>query len=284
MNFLKEQYQIIETSYNNLDKIYQQSEREDKKLKLNFDILIKIKRSQDEITDKKGPQAYVDQALLIDKFTISRINDEIVKKYNILQDKKEICADNKGAETENSLDLAFINLRKYDLELKSRYLKLTRVTKKIQEIVTGREEINQDHIFKSYEQKKKNLEENKKKRLKDIEDNLEKIKKEIDLKNAENILFKQKYLKLKEDVDIKQTIVDLDKDVYKKDEEGGGDIKDVKQNKNTKDLAKITYLKNLIQNYYEEIEFLRSSLDKARARTFPSFLQKADQVIYPDEK
>lgn len=54
--------------------------------------------------------------------------------------------------------------------------------------------------------------------------------------------------------------------------------------KNVKDLAKITYLKNLIQNYYEEIEFLRSSLDKARARTFPSFLQKPDQVVYPDEK
>jgi hypothetical protein len=55
-------------------------------------------------------------------------------------------------------------------------------------------------------------------------------------------------------------------------------------NKKARDLAQITYLKNLIQNYYEEIEFLRSSLDKARARTFPSFLQKPDQVIYPDEK
>lgn len=55
-------------------------------------------------------------------------------------------------------------------------------------------------------------------------------------------------------------------------------------NKKAKDLAQITYLKNLIQNYYEEIEFLRSNLDKARARTFPSFLQKPDQVIYPDEK
>jgi hypothetical protein len=39
-----------------------------------------------------------------------------------------------------------------------------------------------------------------------------------------------------------------------------------------------------VQQYYEEIEYLRSELDKLRAKTFPSFLQKPDQIIYPDEK
>lgn len=97
-------------------------------------------------------------------------------------------------------------------------MKLTRVTKKIQEIVTGREEINQEHIVKAYDQKKKNLEENKKKRLKDIEDNLEKMKKEIERKKAENISFSQKYDKLTEDVKLKETIVNLDRDIFKKDD------------------------------------------------------------------
>eukprot|EP00340_Litonotus_pictus_P006283 CAMPEP_0170517338 /NCGR_PEP_ID=MMETSP0209-20121228/3359_1 /TAXON_ID=665100 ORGANISM="Litonotus pictus, Strain P1" /NCGR_SAMPLE_ID=MMETSP0209 /ASSEMBLY_ACC=CAM_ASM_000301 /LENGTH=1545 /DNA_ID=CAMNT_0010802563 /DNA_START=763 /DNA_END=5400 /DNA_ORIENTATION=- len=287
VSFIRDQYQVIESTYKNLDRLWQEAVTEDKKLKLNFDILIKIKRAQDEITDKNGPQIYVDQALLIDKFRIDNKNSEIDTNYTSLEEKKEICSNNKGAETENSLDLAFINLRKYDLDLKSRYLKLTRVTKKIQEIVTGREEINQEHIVKAYEQKKKNLEDNKKKRLKDIEDNLEKMKKEIERKKGENISFSQKYDKLSEDVKLKETIVNLDKDVFKKEEyeEKGGDKREgVKLNKKAKDLAQITYLKNLIQNYYEEIEFLRSSLDKARARTFPSFLQKPDQVIYPDEK
>ena len=73
---------------------------------------------------------------------------------------------NKGIELDNSLALSEIKLKKYDIDLKSRYLKLTRVTKKIQEIVTGREEINQKHLIEAYEQKKKNLEESKKKKTK----------------------------------------------------------------------------------------------------------------------
>ena len=50
------------------------------------------------------------------------------------------------------------------------------------------------------------------------------------------------------------------------------------------EIAQVTKLKNLVQQYYEEIEYLRSELDKLRAKTFPSFLQKPDQIIYPDEK
>ncbi len=50
------------------------------------------------------------------------------------------------------------------------------------------------------------------------------------------------------------------------------------------EIAKVTKLKSLVQQYYEEIEYLRSELDKLRARTFPSFLQRPDEVFYPDDK
>ena len=46
-----------------------------------------------------------------------------------------------------NLDLIKSKLIKHDVELKNRYLKLTRVTKKIQEIVTGREKINQQVLL-----------------------------------------------------------------------------------------------------------------------------------------
>ncbi len=59
--------------------------------------------------------------------------------------------------------------------------------------------------------------------------------------------------------------------------------KTTKKNKGL-EIAKVTQLKNLVQQYYEEIEYLRTDLDKLRAKTFPSFLQKPDQLIYPDEK
>lgn len=50
------------------------------------------------------------------------------------------------------------------------------------------------------------------------------------------------------------------------------------------EIAEITEYKNLVQQYYEEIEYLRTELDKLRARTFPSFLPKPEDIIHPDEK
>lgn len=303
--FLKGQFENIELTYKKLERLNNDYlDNEDKKLKLNFDVLIRINRSQDEITDENGPQKYVDQALLIDKFLIDNQNKIIKTLYSKYVDKKNLNLMNKGTEIENSLELSIINLRKYDIELKSRYLKLTRVTKKIQEIVIGREDVNQKHIIEAYEQKKRNLDDTKKKKLKDIEDNLLKMKVDIEKKKTENILFTQKYDKLLENVKLKKAIVDLDnndddddlnEDTDKLDDsdENVNDNKakhkdfvggNNKHSKKAKELAQVTRLKNLIQNYYEEIEYLRSELDKLRARTFPSFLQKPDQVIYPDEK
>ena len=115
-------------------------------------------------------------------------------------------------ETENSLDLSLINLRKFDTDLKSRYLKLTRITKKIQDIVTGREESNKDKLIKDFDEKKKNLEENKNTRIKEQDSKLNKLKLEIDKKRYENELFAKKYEKLKEDVKRKETMVALGKD------------------------------------------------------------------------
>lgn len=218
MNFIKSQYDVIKETYHDLENLVVEAEEEEKKYKLNFDILIKIKRAQDEITDINGPQNYINQALLIDKFQIDQIlNKKIDDLYTQYESNRERCDLNLDLENENKLDLAFINLRKYDIELKSRYLKLTRVTKKIQEIVTGREEVNQDHLIKAYEQKKKNLDEGKKKRLKDIDEGIEKLKKEIEKKKLENYSFSLKFNKLNEDVKLKETIVNLDKDVMKKD-------------------------------------------------------------------
>lgn len=211
--------------HGNLDSFYNAIEVEDKKLKLNFDIIIKIQRSQDEISDITGPQNYVDQALLIDMNRLDDKNKIIDKRYTDLIRNQNIINNYKAAETDTSLDLAIINLRKYNIELKSRYIKIIKVTKKIQEIVTGREEINQDQIIRAYDQKKKNLEENKKKRIKDIEEKLEKVKIEIDRKKVENQNFEMKLFKLEENVISKKTIADLGaddgNDDYDNELEGG---------------------------------------------------------------
>lgn len=197
----------------------------------------------------------------------------------------------KEIESYMNLDYERINLEKHEIELKLRYLKLTRVTKKIQEIVTGREDIDQGQIINIYDQKKKNLEENKKKRELIMDKKIKELTSEIEKKTRENIEFKLKQNKLEENVNLKEQIIMLDSEDKDADQdEEIVDVKDVnnknnkKKYKNFLEIARVTKLKNLVQQYYEEIEYLRTELDKLRARTFPSFLQKPDQILYPDEK
>lgn len=259
-----------------------------KKSKLNFDILIKIKKGQDEITDDKGPQEHVDESVLIDHTKIETLNKQIDNVYFYQVQSLNKVNDHKEIESYMNLDYEKINLEKHEIELKLRYLKLTRVTKKIQEVVTGREDIDQAQISNIYDQKKKNLEENKKKRETIMDKKIYELRSEIDKKKKENLEFSIKLKKLMENVNLKEQIIMLDSE--DKDHEEVQDAKDVnnknnkKKYKNFLEIARVTKLKNLVQQYYEEIEYLRTELDKLRARTFPSFLQKPDQVLYPDEK
>jgi len=266
-----------------------ESLREDlKKSKLNFDILIKIKKGQDEITDDKGPQENVDESVLIDHTKIEELNKQINNVYYYQVQSLNKVNDHKEIESYMNLDLENINLEKHEIELKIRYLKLTRVTKKIQEVVTGREDVDQAQIGNIYDQKKKNLEENKKKREAIMDKKIYELRLEIDKKKKENLEFSIKLKKLMENVNLKEQIIMLDSE--DKDQEEVQDAKDVnnknnkKKYKNFLEIARVTKLKNLVQQYYEEIEYLRTELDKLRARTFPSFLQKPDQILYPDEK
>ena len=139
----------------------------------------------------------------------------------------------------------------------------------------------------AYDQKKKNLNENKKKRIEVMEKKMFEIQQEIKKKNNENQDFKLKLSKLQENVNLKKQIIDLDTD----DKDDANDDNGAKKKliflifrSKIFEIAEVTKLKNLVQQHYEEIEFLRNELDKLRARTFPSFLQKPDHVIYPDEK
>lgn len=111
-----------------------------------------------------------------------------------------------------NLELIRSKLNKHDTELKNRYLKLTRVTKKIQEIVTGREQINQEQIRLAYEQKRKNLNDNKKKRMEVMEKKMKETKLEIDKKRKENFTFRLKLAKLVDSVALKNQIIELDTD------------------------------------------------------------------------
>ena len=131
------------------------------------------------------------------------------------------------------------------------------------------------------------MEENTSKRIATLDKKYREINNDIKKKVEENHAFNIKLNYLKDDVVKTQQIIDLDEDVERSDEVGYGPGEEHKPggvpNKSL-EIAEVSKLKSIVKNYYEEIEYLRAELDKLRARTFPSFLQKPDNVIYPDEK
>ena len=67
---------LKETNYNLEDK-----SKELEKSKLNFDILIRVKKKQDEISEFNGPQSHVDDLILIDSYIIEDLNKRINNFY-----------------------------------------------------------------------------------------------------------------------------------------------------------------------------------------------------------
>lgn len=215
---------------------------------------------------------------------IEKQNKELREAYIDKLDKEKT----KNIENQKTkiqeLNNILLSLENNDYILKGKYLKLTRVTKRIQEIVTGKNEIDQAQIAKLYEDKKKNLNVTNQRRIENLDKKYKEIVNDTKKKKEENEKFSSKILKLQEDVKNTDDIIHLDeeaegsKEGYDRYKKGENDIE------KSSEIAEVSKLKNIVTNYYEEIEYLRAELDKLRARTFPSFLQKPDNSIYPDEK
>ena len=112
-----------------------------------------------------------------------------------------------------TLENELLQVLSMDITLKMKYLKLTRVTKKIQEVVTGKEEINQAQIAKLYEDKKRNLEENTQKRIATLDQKLREIRSDIRKKEEENSAFEVKLRNLTDDVEKTKQIIELDSQI-----------------------------------------------------------------------
>jgi regulator of replication initiation timing len=348
-NYINNKFTKSKEKMNEYAKISQDSNNLMEKLKLNFSLMIKMKRGQDEVTDdlfmekeekpdeqiienegddnlepgddeqqdnlipeeeieevpinqeeldkrkeeeqmqeflKRSSGVPVENSMLIDRDKIMELNDELQKYYKMKMDSERTNKDHTQMKQYLTLENELLQVLTMDITLKMKYLKLTRVTKKIQEVVTGKEEINQAQIAKLYEDKKRNLEENTSKRIATLDKKFREINNDIKKKVEENHAFNIKLNHLKDDVVKTQQIIDLDEDVEKADEIGytGEEHKPGVVPNKSLEIAEVSKLKSIVKNYYEEIEYLRAELDKLRARTFPSFLQKPDNVIYPDEK
>ena len=348
-NYINNKFLKSKEKLNELSKISQDANSLMEKLKLNFPLMIKMKRGQDEVTDdlfmekeekpeeqivendadeniepgedeqgdniipeedmeeipvnqeelerkheeeqmheflKRSSGVPVENSMLIDRDKITELNEELQKYYKMKMDSERTNKDHTQMKQYLTLENELLQVLTMDITLKMKYLKLTRVTKKIQEVVTGKEEINQAQIAKLYEDKKRNLEENTSKRIATLDKKLREINNDIKKKVEENHAFNIKLNHLKDDVVKTQQIIDLDEDVEKADEIGytGEEHKPGVVPNKSLEIAEVSKLKSIVKNYYEEIEYLRAELDKLRARTFPSFLQKPDNVIYPDEK
>ena len=237
-------------------------------------------QTQEELNSTLGIP--IENSLLVDINNINDLNQEIQESFNKKMSAQKLNKDHTQMKQYLTLENELLQVLSMDITLKMKYLKLTRVTKKIQEVVTGKEEINQAQIAKLYEDKKRNLEENTQKRIATLDQKLREIRSDIRKKEEENSAFEVKLRNLTDDVEKTKQIIELDSQID--GENYGEDGKKKGIGNKSLEIAEVSKLKAIVKNYYEEIEYLRAELDKLRARTFPSFLQKPDNVIYPDEK
>ena len=237
-------------------------------------------QTQEELNSTLGIP--IENSLLVDINNINDLNQEIQESFNKKMSAQKLNKDHTQMKQYLTLENELLQVLSMDITLKMKYLKLTRVTKKIQEVVTGKEEINQAQIAKLYEDKKRNLEENTQKRIATLDQKLREIRSDIRKKEEENSAFEVKLRNLTDDVEKTKQIIELDSQID--GDNYGEDGKKKGIGNKSLEIAEVSKLKAIVKNYYEEIEYLRAELDKLRARTFPSFLQKPDNVIYPDEK
>ena len=352
IQYLDSEYLLASEKAKELKGYYEQIMNDMEKLKLDYSIMIKLRRGQDEVTDgafmeKANEEAEnktlteennsdnensqsvddngeeenqenvenevnpevnqleqqqlneinstlgvpVQSSLLVDISNINELNQKLQGCYNKKMAAERTNKDHTQMKQYLTLENELLQVLTMDITLKMKYLKLTRVTKKIQEVVTGKEEVNQQQIAKLYEDKKRNLEENTTKRIQTLDAKLKEINSDIRKKVEENTAFEYKLKNLKEDVEKTKQIIRLDAQIegevddypVEEDSKQMGKSSKGPANKSL-EIAEVSKLKAIVKNYYEEIEYLRAELDKLRARTFPSFLQKPDNVIYPDEK
>jgi hypothetical protein len=159
----------------------------------------------------------------MEAFEIEELNKNINTQYRSKLVNESKTKNHLDIENFEKLEFERIGLIIHEIKLKSRYLKLTRVTKKIQEIVTDKtEKMNSGTLIKPeveneklsiiYEEKKKSLAQNKLKREEAMLEKLRLIRKELEKKKRDNSDFNIKIQKLEENVALKTQIMNLDKD------------------------------------------------------------------------
>jgi hypothetical protein len=168
-------------------------------------------QTQEELNSTLGIP--IENSLLVDINNINDLNQQIQESFNKKMSAQKLNKDHTQMKQYLTLENELLQVLSMDITLKMKYLKLTRVTKKIQEVVTGKEEINQAQIAKLYEDKKRNLEENTQKRIATLDQKLREIRSDIRKKEEENSAFEVKLRNLTDDVEKTKQIIELDSQI-----------------------------------------------------------------------
>jgi hypothetical protein len=104
-NFLESNMTELLENKNKAEDDFKNLDDDLKKSRLNLDFLVRIKKSQDEITDANGPQHYIEQARFIDHYEIEKLNTKINDIYTTLKS-------NSDTEKDHNIILQYLELEK----------------------------------------------------------------------------------------------------------------------------------------------------------------------------
>eukprot|EP01059_Diplonema_ambulator_P000936 TRINITY_DN10727_c0_g1_i1.p1 TRINITY_DN10727_c0_g1~~TRINITY_DN10727_c0_g1_i1.p1 ORF type:complete len:952 (+),score=552.80 TRINITY_DN10727_c0_g1_i1:1971-4826(+) len=265
----KAQQQNLEEKQTLLHDFKQQMIRES----YNLDILHTFKQGKIEVEQEAVVTDYAD-AILIHKNNIEELNVQIREHGKAKVDKMmEIMQFKKGIryiEWENQMLKHEVRF----CEMEYKHLHTLRVTKAMQEFIKGGGENHHDVERAGIMKKIEHLQQAMQSKIEDKKQAMQKIKRIIKEKDAENRALEEQ---VKE---AKQLVAQRD-EIYHLQSTGLDHQRNLKL---MKDMRVTRKLEDVAKAQQEEMKLLKKEIDRLRERTFPSFAVVSKRVVgNPDE-
>ncbi|CEG49326.1 WD40/YVTN repeat-like-containing domain [Plasmopara halstedii] len=231
-------------------------------------LLVRIKQGQDECQVKTTR----DDALLVSRMSVEALNEEIQMHGNdqvsILGRIKDFRKSINVMEWEHAL----LELQTRDMDEQYTDIQLLRVTKELQELLhSGDTSHKQKRQVAMLEAKLTHLSRNHETTVLKLEKTGSQYERQLRERERENDKLEQQVTQLTTQVKIREDILTSRTSAAKRQQAAGGGAR--KDATRLKAIAVRRKLVDLAKAQTNEIEYLRSELDKMRRRTFPSFAQ-----------
>ena len=242
----------------------------------NAEIIVQLHQGQDEIMQQPVMTNYTD-ALLLPRTVVEKENNQIRVLGNGKIDTMTKMKDFRKSINYLTWEKQHLDATAKDVEQHYTDLHMLRMTRELNEFLQGSDpsDRHKEEAVK-LEAKMGYIKRAFQARMEKTEKEESIVRRKAALLSKENASLEAKAAELRANVKVRESITRA-----RENESEGDDVRGARM----KSLVTRRKLVDLARAQTEEVEFLRSELDRLRQRTFPSFAKAKDDVLvqYPDE-